>query len=81
MCTWVFLSINKKFISTYFFFFHFKEKTFWWVPEENTWVPSFIFLPPYPTKHTPKKFSFLFYLQSIPFTLFHLQTNTFLEVV
>ena len=28
------------------------------------------------TKHTSKKFSFLFSLQSFPSTLFHLQTNT-----
>ena len=32
---------------------------------ENTWTPPCIFLPPHPTKHTPKKFSFSFSLQSL----------------
>ena len=44
-------------------------------PKEKT---LFIFLLPHPTKHTLKKFSFLFSLQSFPFTLFHLYTNTLL---
>ena len=34
------------------FFIHFGEKIFWCVRKENTWVPQFIFLSPYPTKHT-----------------------------
>ena len=75
MCTWVFFSIKKKFIPTQFFL-HFENKTFWWAWRENTWTPSFIFLPLYPTKHTLKKFSFLFSFQSFPSTLFYLQTNT-----
>ena len=37
---------------------------------------AFIFFPFHQTKHTPKKFSFLFSLQSFSSTLFHLQTNT-----
>ena len=36
------------------------------------------FLSPHPTKHTPKKFSFLFSHQNFLSTLFHLQTNTLL---
>ena len=44
--------------------------------EENTYVPPFIFFPPYTTKHTPKKFLFPFFLQNFPSILFHLQTNT-----
>ena len=74
-CTWVFLSIKKKFIPTQFSL-HFGEKTFWWVWGENTWIPPFIFIPSYPAKHTPKRFFFPFSLQSFPSTLFHLQTNT-----
>ena len=74
-CTCTFLSIKKKFIPTKFSL-HFEEKTFWWAKGENTWVLSFIFLPSHPTKYTPKNISFLFSLQSFPFTLFHLQTNT-----
>ena len=35
-----------------------------------------LFLPLHLTKHTPKKFSFPFSLQSFSSTLFHLQTNT-----
>ena len=38
--------------------------------------PPFIFLSPHSTKHTLKKFLFLFFFQSFLFTLFHLQTNT-----
>ena len=38
------------------------ERTFWWAQRENTSAPLFIFLPPHPTKHTPKKFSFPFFL-------------------
>ena len=52
------------------------EKTFWWAQGENTWVSQFIFFPPHPTKHTLKKFSFLFSFQSFPSTLFYLQINT-----
>jgi len=44
--------------------------------EENTWAPLFIFIPLYPTKHTPKKFFLLFSLQSFTSTIFHFQTNT-----
>ena len=55
---------------------HFGEKTFWWVQGENTWTPSFILFPLYPTKYAPKKFSFLFFLQSFSSTMLHLQTNT-----
>ena len=74
-CKWAFLSIKKKFIPTKFSLY-FEEKTFWWAKGENTWVLSFIFLPPHPTKYTPKNILFLFSLQNFPFTLFHLQTNT-----
>ena len=35
-----------------------------------------LLLPLHLTKHTPKKFSFPFSLQSFSSTLFHLQTNT-----
>jgi len=49
------------------FSLHFGEKTFWWVKGENTWLLLFILLPPHPTKHTPKKFSFPFF-----FKVFHL---------
>ena len=38
------------------FFLHFGERTFWWARRDNIWVPPFIFLPPHPTKHTPKSF-------------------------
>ena len=41
----------------------------------NTWIPQFIFLYSYLTKHTPKQFSFPFFLQSFSSTIFHLQTN------
>ena len=72
---WAFLSIKKKFTPTQFSLY-FGEKIFWWAQGENTWAPPFIFLPSYPTKHTPKRFSFLFSLQNFPSTLFYLQTNT-----
>ena len=55
---------------------HFGKKTFQWVQRENNQAPPFIFLPPHPAKHTPKKFSFPFSLQSFLSILFHLQTNT-----
>ena len=58
------------------FSLHFEEKTFWWVKRENIWTSPFIFLPLHPTKHTLKKFSFSFSLQSFSSTVFHLQTNT-----
>ena len=58
------------------FSLHFGEKTFWWAKRENICAPLFIFLPFYLTKHTLKKFSFLFSLQSFSSSLFHLQTNT-----
>ena len=58
------------------FSLYFGKKTFWWVREENTQAPPFTFLPLHRTKHTSKKFSFPFSLQSFPSTLFHLQTNT-----
>ena len=74
-CTWTFFSIKKKCIPTQFSL-HFGEKTFWWTQRENTSIPPFIFLPFHPTKHSLKKFSFPFSLQSFPSTLFHLQTNT-----
>ena len=61
------------------FSLHFWEKTFSWAHGENTWAPPFIFLPPHPTKYTPKKFSFPFSLKSFSSILFHLQTNTPLE--
>ena len=60
MCIWAFLSIKKKLIPTQFSL-HFGEKTFWWAWGENIWVPPFTFLLPYLTKHTPKKFSSLFF--------------------
>ena len=50
------------------FSLHFREKTFWQVQRENTQTPLFIFLSLHPTKHTPKKIFFLFYLQNF----FHL---------
>ena len=34
---------------------HFEKKTFWWAYSVNTAAPQFIFLPPHPTQHTPKK--------------------------
>ena len=72
--TWAFLSIKQ---SIFFlqFSLHFREKTFWWARRENIWTLLSIFLPPYPTKYTPKKFSFPFSLKSFASTLFHLQTN------
>ena len=51
-------------------------RTFWEIQGKNTYALPFIFLPPYPTKHTPKKFFFPFFLQSFSSILFHLQTNT-----
>ena len=60
------------------FSLHFGEKTFKWARGGNTQTPPFIFLPPHPTKYTPKKFSFPFSLQSFPSILFHLQTNLLL---
>ena len=45
------------------FSLHFGEKTFWWAQGEDTQAPSFIFLPPYPIKHTPKSFSSHFLLK------------------
>ena len=66
---------KKKFIPTQFFP-HFGKKIFWLARGENIWTPPFIFLPSYPIKHTPKKFFFPFSLQSFPYTMFHLQTNT-----
>ena len=65
--------------SSFSFFLHFEEKTFRWAQKENTWTQLSIFLPPYPTKHTPKKFFFPFSLKSFSSTLFHLQTNTLYE--
>ena len=62
--------------SSFNFSFHFEEKTFRWAWRENTWALLSIFLPPHPTKHTPKKFFFPFSLKSFSSTLFHLQTNT-----
>ena len=46
-------------------------------PKEKTLgLYQFFFFPSLPlTKHSPKKFSFLFSLQSFLSTLFHLQTN------
>ena len=38
------------------FSLYFGKKTFLWARGENTWVPSFIFFPPHPTKHTQKNF-------------------------
>ena len=55
-----FCSLNSLIFSLQFFL-HFKKKAFWCAQEENTWTPPFIFLPPYPTKHTLKKFSFPFF--------------------
>ena len=74
-CTWAFLSIEQ---SIFFlqFSLYFREKTFWWARRKNIWTLLFIFLPPYPTKYTPKKFSFPFSLKSFASTLFHLQINT-----
>ena len=74
-CIRTFLSIKQL-----YFFFHFSlyfgEKIFWWVQRENTKVLLFIFFHSPSTKHTPKKFPYLFSLKNIPFTLFHTQTNT-----
>ena len=72
MCTWAFLTIKKNYLHSVF-------SLLW---EENILVglrrrvSQFIFHPFYPTKHTLKKFSFSFSLQSFPPTLFHRKTNT-----
>ena len=47
------------------FSLNFWEKTFWWARVKNIQTPLFIFLSPHSTKHTSKKFSFSFSLQSI----------------
>ena len=61
------------------FFLHFRKKTFCWAQRENIQTLSFIFLLLHLTKHTSKKFFFLFSLQNFPFTLFYFQTNTSLK--
>ena len=74
-CTWAFLSIKQPhFLSLVFSLF--LGENFWWIQRKNTWISPFIFLPSHPTKHTSKKFSFPFSLQSFSSTLLHLQTNT-----
>ena len=57
------------------FFFTFGRKHFG-RPRRKHLGSTIYFLSPHPTKHTPKKFSFLFSHQNFLSTLFHLQTNT-----
>ena len=66
-------------IFSFQFSFHFRKKTFCCTQRENIRTPSFIFLLLHLTKHTSKKFFFLFSLQSFPFILFHFQINTLLD--
>ena len=57
------------------FFFTFGRKHFGRLRRKHL-GSTIYFLSPHPTKHTPKKFSFLFSHQNFLSTLFHLQTNT-----
>ena len=57
-------------------FFFILGKIFLMDPKKKHPSPLFIFILPHPTKHTLKKFLFLFSFQSFPSIIFHLQTNT-----
>ena len=57
------------------FSLHFGEKTFG-DPKRKHLGPTIYFPPSPPNQTHSKKFFFSFSLQSFPFTLFHLQTNT-----
>ena len=79
-CIWVFLSIKQPhFLSLVFPLWG--ENLFLSLERKHL-SPSFIFFPLHPTKYTLKKFSFSFSfkVQSFSSTLFHLQTNTPLEL-